>query len=379
MKNEFRFGRLRYVSFICADLLCLVLSNLLAFDIYLKNAAPNYQLSTYWSVVLIMILTDLFVTFAFNTLNLVMRRRIRVEILQSIKHVALSFVTLAVILFSLRRGAVYSRIAIVLSYTIDLILIIAAHLILREIMKYFRTKSKRKTAILMTTDRFVDEGLEELRKGNIKVKYIYLLKNLNRDSINDIPVTKTWEEAASAICWDLLDNVYIYGLDHQMIPANLVRACKKMKLQLKLVDFNYKIIDVKTIQNEDPKYGALSFLEGKRDIPFPIRRVYWITETEADLHRGFHAHKLNCQLLYCPYGKIDIILDDGIKKTTVTLDQPGKGLILMPGLWREMVWRQSGSVLCVLASEYYDANEYIRNYDEFISYTKQFKVVSDLL
>ena len=164
-----------------------------------------------------------------------------------------------------------------------------------------------------------------------------------------------------------------------MVPDYLVNACRHMGMNFDLVDFNYRVIDVKTIQNEDPKYGALSFLEGKRDIPFPIRRVYWITETEADLHRGFHAHKCNCQLLYCPYGKIDIILDDGEKRTTVTLDKPGKGLILMPGLWREMVWQQSGSVLCVLASEYYDAQEYIRNYDDFIAYTRKYREVAGIL
>ncbi|MBO4212231.1 MAG: FdtA/QdtA family cupin domain-containing protein [Oscillospiraceae bacterium] len=146
-----------------------------------------------------------------------------------------------------------------------------------------------------------------------------------------------------------------------------------MNLEFELVDFNYRVIDVKTVQSKDSRFGALSFLEGKRDIPFPIRRAYWITETEADLHRGFHAHKLNCQLLFCPHGCIDIIVDDGDNKRTVTLDKPGKGLILMPGLWREMVWRESGSVLCVLASEYYDEQEYIRDYNEFLAYCQKYR------
>lgn len=139
----------------------------------------------------------------------------------------------------------------------------------------------------------------------------------------------------------------------------------------------YRTLEIKTAWNADPKQGRLSFVEGERDIPFSIKRVYWITETEADLHRGFHAHKLNSQLLFCPYGEIDIILDDGQKKNTVTLDDPGKGLVLTPGLWREMVWKKSGSVLCVLASEYYDEKEYIRDYDEFLAYCAQSKVNSD--
>ena len=81
----------------------------------------------------------------------------------------------------------------------------------------------------------------------------------------------------------------------------------------------------------------------------------------------------NCQLLFCPYGVIDLILDDGITRNTVTLDRPDKCLLLMPGIWREMVWKQSGSVLCVLASGYYDPKEYIRNYDEFLKYSSKYR------
>ena len=130
----------------------------------------------------------------------------------------------------------------------------------------------------------------------------------------------------------------------------------------------YDVISIKSRSSKIPGEGALSFVEGGRDIPFEIRRMYWIYEVEAGKHRGFHSHKQNHQLLVCPYGKIDIILDDGTKRETVTLDAPDKGLILYPDLWREMIWRQTGSVLCVATSEYYDEQEYIRNYDEFLAY-----------
>ena len=373
MLEELRYGRAKYISFIILDLLCLILSNVLAACLYLDKRSGRYGYDDYSSVVAIMIVIDIVVTIAFNTLCRVLRRRKRKELSQGLKHVGLSFVMLTVVLFTLRAGSYYSRVTVFLAYVIYFFLGTGMHVVWKTILKSFNKKSSRETAILMTTDRFVDEGLEQLEKLNIDVECIYLLKNLGRDQIKDVHVVKTWEEASSAICWKMLDKVYIYGLDHQMVSEYLVNACIEMGLKFDLVDFNYRVIDVKTIQNSDPKYGALSFLEGKRDIPFPIRRVYWITETEAELHRGFHAHKLNCQLLYCPYGKIDLILDDGQNKVTVTLDEPGKGLILMPGLWREMVWRQSGSVLCVLASEYYDAEEYIRNYDEFISYSKKYR------
>lgn len=133
---------------------------------------------------------------------------------------------------------------------------------------------------------------------------------------------------------------------------------------------NYRIMKLNTVWNKDPKLGGLSFLESERDIPFAIKRIYCIFKTEKNQHRGFHAHKKNWQLLFCPYGAIDIILTDGEQEETVTLDNPSKGLMLNPELWHEMIWRQDDSVLCVAASEYYDPDEYIRNYDEYLTYRK---------
>lgn len=378
MKNEIRYGKLLFLSFIVIDLLCLVGANLLASQVYLHLATVNYGYEIHRPIVLIMLLVDLLVTFGFNTLRRVLRRRKRKELYLSAIHIGMSFFILAVILFSLRQGAQYSRVIVYLAYGIDYVFICCAHIIWRSILWYsFIKKGHYDKSLLMTSDRFAKEGIEELKRTGKKLKYIYLLKNRNVDQICDITVIKDIDSVSSIICWEWIDKVYIYGVDYQMIPTKLISACREMDLKISFVDFNYKVIDVKTIQNEDPKYGALSFLEGKRDIPFPIRRVYWITETEADLHRGFHAHKLNCQLLFCPYGSIDIILDDGKQKNTVTLDAPGKGLLLMPGLWREMVWKKSGSVLCVLASEYYDPTEYIRNYDDFIAYNREYE--SDVL
>ena len=134
---------------------------------------------------------------------------------------------------------------------------------------------------------------------------------------------------------------------------------------------DYKVIDIKSTRYADPKAGGLSFFETERDIPFSVRRIYWIYEAEKDTHRGFHAHTLNWQLLFCPYGSIDLILDDGTARETVTLDAPSKGLLLSPGLWREMIWNETNSVLCVAASEYYDPEEYIRDYDCFLAYRKK--------
>lgn len=376
MYTELRYGRLKYLSFLILDLGCLIVANLISFHIYLGSRDLPYNITEHFSVMVVMVIIDIGVTFAFSTLRRVLRWRKRRELYESARHVFYCFIILGLYLFLTKSGAGYSRAVVLMAYCFDYVLICGGRTAWRFILSRCRRKPENPTVLLMTTDRFMDEGIDRLRELNFDVQYLYLLKNINKSDIRGIPVIKDVKEVASVLCWKEIDKVYIYGLDHQMVPGYLVRACREMKLSLDLVDFNYRVIDVKTIQNPDPHYGSLSFLEGKRDIPFPIRRVYWITETEADLHRGFHAHKLNCQLLYCPYGVIDIILDDGEKKTTVTLDRPGKGLILMPGLWREMVWQQSGSVLCVLASEYYDAQEYIRDYSEFIAYSKKYREVA---
>lgn len=131
---------------------------------------------------------------------------------------------------------------------------------------------------------------------------------------------------------------------------------------------NYQIMELNTVWDKAPKLGGLSFVESERDIPFAIKRIYCIYKTEENQHRGFHAHKKNWQLLFCPYGAIDIILTDGEQTETITLDNPAKGLVLNPGLCLEMSWRHDDSVLCVAASDYYDPDEYIRNYDEYSSY-----------
>lgn len=379
MKEEFRYGGIRYISFIILDIVCLIASNVIAAALYLNNKYPDYSFVDYSSIVVIMIFADILVTLALNTLCRVLRRRKRVEMMQGAIHVAVSFVILAVILFSLRKGPAYSRVTVFLAYGIYYIFFVGSHIVWKAILQKLHKKGNHKTALLMTTNRFMDEGLKELKELNVDVKYVYLLKRLDIKEIDGIPVAKRWEDVGAAVCWDMLDKVYIYGLDHNMVPPYILKACRDMKVKFDLVDFNYRILDISTVKSDEPGMGSLSFLEGKRDIPFPIRRAYWITEAEAKSHRGFHAHKLNCQLLYCPYGIIDIILDDGKQRTTVTLDDPGKGLLLMPGLWREMIWRQSGSVLCVLASEYYDAGEYIRDYDQFIEYNKNYRGDADPL
>jgi len=131
---------------------------------------------------------------------------------------------------------------------------------------------------------------------------------------------------------------------------------------------DYSIISIKSVPTEEQ--GTLSFFEGERDLPFQIKRIYYIHHVSAGIKRGAHAHKTLQQMLFCPYGSVTIILTDGKTKEEILLDDPCKGLVLEPGLWRDMVWNIDNSVLCVAASQYYDKDDYIRDYDEYLEYLK---------
>lgn len=127
-----------------------------------------------------------------------------------------------------------------------------------------------------------------------------------------------------------------------------------------------KLIDLKTVST--PNLGSLSFFEANHDIPFPIKRIYYIHGVAKNIQRGAHAHKQLKQLLFCPYGSVKILMDDGHYKADVILDDPSKGLIITPCVWRDMLWLVENSVLCVAASDYYDEGDYIRDYNEFITW-----------
>lgn len=119
-------------------------------------------------------------------------------------------------------------------------------------------------------------------------------------------------------------------------------------------------------QSHGDSRGQLVSVEGKRDFPFEVKRVYYIYDTLPGVRRGFHAHKNLQQILICVHGSCKILLDDGYEKADVLLDKPYEGLYISNDTWREMYDFSEGAVLLVLASEYYDEVDYIRNYDEFL-------------
>lgn len=124
-----------------------------------------------------------------------------------------------------------------------------------------------------------------------------------------------------------------------------------------------EVVRIKTIPTIEA--GELSFLEGMHDINFDIKRVYYISKVPEGVRRGFHAHKELKQILFCPYGKIQLILENNNGREEITLSDPSVGIIIDKPTWREMLWLEKNSVLVVAASDYYKADDYIRDYDEF--------------
>jgi dTDP-4-dehydrorhamnose 3,5-epimerase-like enzyme len=112
--------------------------------------------------------------------------------------------------------------------------------------------------------------------------------------------------------------------------------------------------------------GQLSVAELGGALPFPVRRVYWIHGTKLGVSRGFHAHKQLRQLCVCVAGSVCIVLFDGRREESVVLDSSAKGLLIGPGLWREMHDFSPDCVLMVFADAEYEEADYIRDRAEFI-------------
>jgi len=114
--------------------------------------------------------------------------------------------------------------------------------------------------------------------------------------------------------------------------------------------------------------GNITIIEGQKNILFDIRRVYFLYDIPSGEDRGGHAHKCLSQLIIAASGSFDVLLNDGKNKKIVTLNRPDYGLLVVPGIWNELLAFSSGAICLVLGSHKYDESDYIRDYNAYESY-----------
>ncbi len=139
--------------------------------------------------------------------------------------------------------------------------------------------------------------------------------------------------------------------------TQLLKNCKKTSVEdctISILEINHRI------------KGNITVVENNKNIPFDIKRVYYLYDVPGGAERGGHAHKKLVQYVVAATGSFDVILNDGNKQKTVSLNRSYKCLKIVPRIWRELKNFSSGSICFVLASHEYDEDDYIRNYDDFI-------------
>lgn len=136
----------------------------------------------------------------------------------------------------------------------------------------------------------------------------------------------------------------------------------------------YNVFDCTMVEldkHHSDRKGNLSVVENGKTLPFDVKRVYYLYDVPGGENRGSHAHRNLEQLIVAASGSFRVTLDDGNVKRSFVLNRPYQGLYVKPGMWRDLEDFSSGAVCLVLASEIYNPEDYIRDYDEFLKYRKE--------
>ena len=138
----------------------------------------------------------------------------------------------------------------------------------------------------------------------------------------------------------------------------------------------YSVFDCSIVEldrHHSDRKGNLSVVENGVTLPFDVKRVYYLYDIPGGVGRGSHAHRKLEQLIIAASGSFTVTLDDGKSKRSFFLNRPYQGLYVKPGLWRDLEDFSSGAVCMVLASEVYQKEDYIRDYQEFLKYRQENK------
>ena len=133
---------------------------------------------------------------------------------------------------------------------------------------------------------------------------------------------------------------------------------------------NCNVVEMTKIHNPA---GNITIVQNGDFLPFDVKRVYYLYDVPGGSERGGHAHKNLEQLIIAASGSFDVVLDDGRNKKVIELNRPYYALYIMPGIWREIINFSSGAICLVLASEKYDPEDYIKDYQEYMKFKKGFR------
>lgn len=171
------------------------------------------------------------------------------------------------------------------------------------------------------------------------------------------------------------ENDYICNYDDFIKYSQEETNCKicvnKKSIPLKESSQKFNVFDCTMVEldkHHSDRKGNLTVIENGETLPFDVKRVYYLYDVPGGENRGSHAHKDLSQLIVAASGSFRVTLDDGKCKRTFFLNRPYQGLYVKPGMWRDLEDFSSGAVCMVLASELYQAEDYIRDYDEFINF-----------
>ena len=169
------------------------------------------------------------------------------------------------------------------------------------------------------------------------------------DAVRDIKELRAWTPNEK-------DNNQSPITTHQLpIAKHSVSDCKIVELD----------------RHHSQRKGDISVVENGKEVPFDVKRIYYLYDVPGGADRGGHAHKELYQLIIAASGSFTVTLDDGKEKKPFTLNRPYQGLLVKPGIWRTLTDFSGGSICVVLASELYNPNDYIRDYEKFVAYRKE--------
>lgn len=238
----------------------------------------------------------------------------------------------------------------------------------------YKTTEEFVVAMSGSFDVIVDDGVTR-QKFTLNRSYygLYIpagtwrsIENFSTNSVAVIAASTHYDPADGIRDYDEFV-AWTKGTHESLCPS----ASQPVSLSAHQPIAKYSVSDCSVIEldrHHSQRKGDISVVENGETVPFDVKRVYYLYDVPGGVERGGHAHKALYQLIVAASGSFTVTLDDGTNKKAVTLNRPYQGLLVKPGIWRDLDDFSSGSVCLVLASEKYDAEDYIREYDDFVMY-----------